>query len=501
MSFSSFFRYLLLICTLGFFSTNVQAMTPDCSSPELAVKTLLRNLHDNNWNRTDAAACIQHNEKSALQLKQILDAKGIYIDYSKIPNDPNYQNLNGDEIAIIDSRLPEIQFTKKDGQWQISDSSLTNIQDLYNKTFSNHVRSFLKILPAFFFENFFGIALWQYSLFLLLLLLAWGVGRLTDKLISSQIIHFFEKQQFKIDSSHILPLRRPIVWMVIPLIFLGTLTDLQLPVRISQILFFFTRFALSVAAVVLCSRIVDLLSSVFLSKAEKTESKLDDQLIPLVTRGSKTIIWLFGALFILQNMGVEVTALVAFGSVGGVAIALASKDTVENLFGSLVVFIDQPFQIGEYVLIDGSIEGTVEEVGFRSTRIRTLDKTLISVPNAKIAHCTVNNFAKRTHRRFSSTFTLRYDTTPEQMEAFVEWLKVHLKETEIVDENTIVVGFSEMNSFSLDVLTVCYINSNQMSDLLIFKQNLFLTIMRKTREMGIGFAFPTTTIELEDQHK
>ena len=101
-----------------------------------------------------------------------------------------------------------------------------------------------------------------------------------------------------------------------------------------------------------------------MSKAELTESKLDDQLIPLINRAGKTLVWILGVVFILQNMGVQVTALVAFGSVGGVAIALASKDTVENLFGSLVVFIDQPFQIGDYVIIDGSIEGAIEEVGF-----------------------------------------------------------------------------------------------------------------------------------------
>ena len=92
----------------------------------------------------------------------------------------------------------------------------------------------------------------------------------------------------------------------------------------------------------------------------------------------------------------------------------------------MVVFIDQPFQIGEYVIIDGSIEGVIEEVGFRSTRIRTLDKTLISVPNAKIAHSTVNNFAKIPERRFKCTLGLRYDTTTAQMESFIEALRTYL---------------------------------------------------------------------------
>ena len=164
----------------------------------------------------------------------------------------------------------------------------------------------------------------------------------------------------------------------------------------------------------------------FCKKAEKTSSKLDDQLIPLIRRASKLVLWLFGGIFVLQNLNIEVTALLAFSSVSGVAIALASKDTVENLFGSIMVFVDQPFQIGDWVIIDGSIEGVVEEVGFRSTRIRSFANSLISVPNAKIAHCTVDNFGKRKYRRFKTMIGLRYDTTTEQMETYIQKVRTLL---------------------------------------------------------------------------
>ena len=405
----------VLLIGLGLSISTADAYEVNCTTPVDATKTLLKNLMGENWNRSAAASCIRGDEKAAIQLKQILDAKGIFVDYADLPNTPDYINDSGNSTVALDPRLTEIEFELVEegpftGQWQISEQSKENIHTLYNETFSGYVSTFLDILPATFFESLFGLQLWQYLLFVIILLISWLTGRLVDRVIYNRFIAFIEKQTFSLDPNKLLPLRTPIVWLVISLLFMAGLPDLQLPVRISSGLFFIARLIMSFSAVIFCSRIIDLLSEIFLSKAELTESKLDDQLIPLINRAGKTLVWILGIVFILQNMGVQVTALVAFGSVGGVAIALASKDTVENLFGSLVVFIDQPFQIGEYVIIDGSIEGVIEEVGFRSTQIRTLDKTLISVPNAKIAHCTVNNYAKKFPSEDSSVHWL-YDTT------------------------------------------------------------------------------------------
>ena len=140
------------------------------------------------------------------------------------------------------------------------------------------------------------------------------------------------------------------------------------------------------------------------------------------------------------------------------------------------------------------------EVGFRSTRIRTLDKTLISVPNAKIAHCTVNNYAKIPERRFKCTLGLRYDTTTAQMESFIDDLRTYLSEHEIVNPDSVIVYFADMNSFSLDVLVMVFIKSNQWIDLVKFKHEAFLQFMKIAEKNGVGYAFPTTTIELVDQH-
>ena len=504
-----FYRFIQIITVfligLGLSISTAHAYKVDCSTPVDATKTLLKNLMGENWNRTAAASCIGGDEKAAMQLKQILDAKGIFVDYGNLPSAPDYVNEKGHSTAILDPRLPEVELELVadgpfEGQWQISEQSKENIHILYSETFSGYVSTLLDVLPATFFESIFGLQLWQYLLFFIIILVSWLTGRLVDRVIYNQVLAFIEKRNFSLDPSKLLPLQTPVVWLVISLLFMAGLPDLQLPVRISSGLFFIARLIMSFSAVIFCSRTIDLLSEIFLSKAELTDSKLDDQLIPLINRAGKTLVWVLGVVFILQNMGVQVTALVAFGSVGGVAIALASKDTVENLFGSLVVFIDQPFQIGEYVIIDGSIEGVIEEVGFRSTRIRTLDKTLISVPNAKIAHCTVNNYAKIPERRFKCTLGLRYDTTTAQMESFIDDLRTYLSEQEIVNPDSVIVYFADMNSFSLDVLVMVFIKSNQWIDLVKFKHEAFLQFMKIAEKNGVGYAFPTTTIELEDQH-
>ena len=341
----------------------VEAYDANCTTPVDATKTLLKNLMGDNWDTTTAAACLRGDEKAAIQLKQVLDAKGIFVDYGKLPSTPDYVNASGNSVIVLDARLPEVELELVEeglfaGQWQVSELSKNNIHVLYGETFSGYVRAFLDVLPATFFETIFGLQIWQYLLFVIILFFSWLAGRLVDRVIYNQFLAFIEKQTFSLDPTKLLPLRNPIVWLIISLLFMAGLPDLQLPVRISSGLFFIARLVMSFSAVIFCSRIIDLLSEIFLSKAELTESKLDDQLIPLINRAGKTLVWILGIVFILQNMGVQVTALVAFGSVGGVAIALASKDTVENLFGSLVVFIDQPFQIGDQSFLKMTVKRT-----------------------------------------------------------------------------------------------------------------------------------------------
>ena len=284
---------LFLLIFLIFSITEVSAEENFCANPQKSIQTLLRNLHSSQWDRKKAASCIQGNEKLALQLKQVLDAKGIYVNYDNISPDPSYLNERGEAKALIDLRIPEIIFEKEGDEWQLSQESKKSVQRLYNETFSSHVSSLLDLLPAFFFENFLGLQVWQYFLFVVMLFISWGAGRFVNYLISSQVVKYFRFQNFQLNQELLLTLRLPIVWLTISALFLAWIPDLQLSIRPSQFLYFITRLILSFSAVLLCSRFVDFLSDVFLNKAGETESKLDDQLVPLVKRATKTMICLF----------------------------------------------------------------------------------------------------------------------------------------------------------------------------------------------------------------
>ncbi|MBN1758779.1 MAG: mechanosensitive ion channel family protein [Chitinispirillaceae bacterium] len=131
-------------------------------------------------------------------------------------------------------------------------------------------------------------------------------------------------------------------------------------------------------------------AGLWMERAKRTESKLDDQLIPIVRRSSKVFFFVIGVVLVLQNMGYSVGSLIAGLGIGAVAIAMASKDTVANLFGSLMIFLDKPFHIGDWIEM-GSIEGTVEVVGLRTTRIRTFANSLITMPNSMFTTGAINN--------------------------------------------------------------------------------------------------------------
>jgi small-conductance mechanosensitive channel len=169
-------------------------------------------------------------------------------------------------------------------------------------------------------------------------------------------------------------------------------------------------------------RVTDLLAEVAASKAAHTHTRFDDLLIPLARKAIKVFIFVFGLIYIASSLHVPIAPLVAGLGIGGAGFAFAAKDTVEHLFGSVTVIADRPFEVGDWVQI-GDVEGTVEELGFRSTRIRTFYNSLVSVPNGNLVRAVVDNFGRRKYRRWSTHLNLTYDTPPERIEAFCEGVR------------------------------------------------------------------------------
>jgi MscS family membrane protein len=255
--------------------------------------------------------------------------------------------------------------------------------------------------------------------------------------------------------------------------------------------------AMAILSIVLSVyRVVDVLADAMAAKAEQTDSKLDDQLVPLVRKALKVFVVLSGFLFLLQNLDVNVGSLIAGLGIGGVAVALAAKDTIANFFGSLMIFVDRPFQIGDWVRINGT-EGIVEEVGFRSTRVRTFYNSLVTVPNAHFTEAAIDNMGLREYRRLSTVLNLTYDTTPEQMQAFVEGIRAIIVANPLTRKDYYEVHFSGFGAHSLDVMVYLFFKVDSWTEELAQKHNVLMEILRLAKELGVEFAFPTQTLHVE----
>jgi len=485
------------------------AFANPCINPQSSIRNLIEQLQVDNWSPQNAAVCFegfdgspQEREESiryATQLKQILDAKGMFLTLDDYPDDPNFIDKESSKsVLIIHSNLPQVVVTKKGKNWIVPKSSYNVILHSYNETFSSTFSQFLNRLPPWFqYTLIFHIKVWQFVYFILLLLTSWLVGRIIDKIVINQLLIYAQKNQLEMTSKKLSQMRRPIIWICAGFILLYGTPNLKLSVGLSRAIIWICKFILTLSAVLLISRIINSLAEVMLSRATKTESKLDDQLIPLLRRVGQFLLWSVGGIFLLQNYGVDVTSLITLGSLATVGIALASKDALENLFGSIVAFVDQPFQIGDWVIIDNSIEGVVEEVGFRSTRIRAFTNSLITVPNAKITRCTVNNFGKRDMRRFKCMIGLRYDTPVEKMEEYLQEVRTLLSENPAIVKDAIFVYLNKMSASSLDIMVYTFFVVPDWRAELVEKEKLFLGFMKTAQRVGVGFAFPTQTIELE----
>ena len=251
----------------------------------------------------------------------------------------------------------------------------------------------------------------------------------------------------------------------------------------------------AVALVLLGFRGIDIFTNVWKRRAEKTESHIDDQIVPLANTSLKGAVLLIGGLFVLGNLGVNVTSLVAGLGLGGLAIALAAQDTIRNLLGGVTIFADRPFQVGDWVVLN-NIEGTVEHVGFRSSRVRTFYNSVVTVPNARIVDTHVDNMGLRRWRRYKTTLGLSYDTTPDQVQAFVEGVRALIRANPAMRKDYYIVEFHGFSAVTLDVLVYCFIDATTWNDELRTRHVLNLDIMRLAEDLGVDFAFPTQTLHV-----
>jgi len=231
--------------------------------------------------------------------------------------------------------------------------------------------------------------------------------------------------------------------------------------------------------------------------AEKTESKLDDTLVPIIRKSLRITIIILVLVQIAQTLSDKpITSIIACLGIGGLAFALAAQDTIKNFFGFIVLLIDKPFKIGDRVVFEGH-DGPVEEMGFRSTKIRTLDGHLVAVPNGQLANQVIRNITSRPFIKRTVNLTITYDTPPEKIDRAVEILKEILDNHDgMAEKRPPHIYFNDFNADSLNIIVIYWYHPPDYWDYMAFSEKFNKEVFRRFNEEKIDFAFPTQTVYL-----
>ncbi len=249
------------------------------------------------------------------------------------------------------------------------------------------------------------------------------------------------------------------------------------------------------AAVWTTFRIIDWVAGFIARQALGTKTKFDDLLVPLIQKCLKTFAVCAGVIFFADVFDLEVTAIVGGLGLGGAALAFASQDTLSNLFGSLTVLADRPFEIGDWIVSDG-VEGTVENVGMRSTRVRTFYNSLITLPNSRLTTSVVDNMGRRQFRRFNTSIGVQYDTTPEQIDAFCEGIREIIRRHPYTRKDYFQVYLNSFGASSVDILLYMFFECSDWPTELRERHRLLIDVMKLAEKLGVQFAFPTQTLHM-----
>ncbi len=504
---SSFILAMLL--TVGFPSvSSAQTTASNCSTPRAAWTSLLYWLQpaQNRWNPKQAAICIDPEvlalgvrpAMAAVELKQWLDAKQAYVDLDAIPDTPGWRQPTTGNAKYWEPRAKQIPgsnvyIEKQNGRWIFPAAALESVGAL-RPSISTRIGN---RLPSWSNTWLWGSALWKYLALLLAVLFAWMLGRITSTAISRGLHLLPTGNRVPLALARSIAQAKRALFGVLSGIFLYLSTLLlRFPLGHTKIFTLLAKIILAFSVTWLLYRIIDVVSSLWNEKAKLTETKLDDQLIPMATSVAKVAIVTISSAVLLQNAGFEVGTIVASLGIGGLAFALAAKDTLANFFGSLMIFIDKPYQLGDWVVI-GDTEGEVEEVGFRTSRIRTVKDSLVTIPNAMITTTAIDNFGRRSYRIYRTTLGLTYDTPRDRIDAFCHGVRTIILEHPKLRHDNLIVEFTGFAASSLDVMVRCYAQASSYAEEMKIRSEINTSILQLAETLRISFAFPTTTIHAE----
>ncbi len=476
----------------------------DLRSPFESINTHLYYLKNDSYNSEKSKIVFGKNvvdaEKLAIQLKQIFDAKGLVIEFSKIPTNPNYTDtLTGEAIyKLFPKELPTVYVKKYNNDWLYADVTIKDIPRLHKRIYPFGANILVNLFPEFGQTEFLELKIWQWFGSFILIILTLLIYKLITLIIRPVLKQILESRFQKIipDSELVWKIARLLSVLIGFQLLKILFPILQLSVHLSQSIISGIEIVQTVFFIFLLLRIVDLVIHYFKRITDKTENTLDNQLVPIFRTTLNAIIIIGGIINILTLLNVNVTALIAGISIGGLALALAAQDTVKNLIGSVMIFVDKPFQIGDSIKVK-DVTGTIEVVGFRSTRIRTPESSVVTIPNGILANEIVNNLGLRIYRKFILVIGVTYQTSPDLLEEFVDTIKEIIKRHPKTKKEGFEVVFNNMSTSSLDISMNGFLEVSSGGEESKVKQEILLAIIRAAELLNINFAYPSTSVYME----
>lgn len=246
--------------------------------------------------------------------------------------------------------------------------------------------------------------------------------------------------------------------------------------------------------------LVDVFVSHFIMKrffSVKQDSSFHTHFMPFIIRFVKILVICFGSLLVLQSMGVNVLSLLAGLGIGGVALALAAKDSASNILAYINLMLDRPFSIGDWIAFN-DIEGTVLEVGMRSSKVKTFYDSVITIPNSVLAEANIDNMGKRKSRRTRIYLGVEYKTEPEKIKEFIEGIKKILLANECIKKDYFQVYLNDFGASDLKIILNFFLTVSNWEQELKEKQNIYMEILTLAKKLEVNFAFPTQSIYMEN---
>lgn len=443
-------------------------------------------------------------EEIAWQLKQVID-RVERIDFAQLSDDPK-----GDPWVLPVADAGEVVVAPNaDGAWLFTPETLNEVPELLQAvsnqdivegvteakamTMSQWLRG---NMPTSLHQVGFLLEHWQWLALCVLLVLGVLVHTLVTRAGGALIERYLAARMESITPKAVAQAMRPVGWFAAALIWWFGMLWLGLPTHILEVLIVAVRFFTAFAFVAAAYRLVDTFAAVLEVRAAKSASKADDLLVPLFRKSAKVFVVAFGLAFLAETLELPVRSVIAGLGIGGLAIALAAQDAIKNFFGSLMIIFDRPFSVGDWVVI-GDVEGTVIELGFRSTRIRTFYDSVITLPNSNLINAAVDNYGQRRYRRWSTRLTIDYATPPDRIDAFCEGIRELIRRHPDTRKDAFEVHLNGFGDSALEILLYTFFTSDGWSGELQQKHNLALDILRLAEHLDVDFAFPTQTLYLQ----